>query len=110
MQRFLFPQPAPEPTPPHSGSQTSRDAAEAIKPSAATLRHKVLCYIAEQGDHGATDAEVQEALGMAGNTQRPRRQELETMKLIRKSNKTRPTPSGRQAVVWVVCPDALCRT
>jgi hypothetical protein len=106
-QQSLFDQPPKEPRPPHSGGPTSQAAAEAILPNAATLRHRVLCYIAEQGGKGATDAEIQAALSMAGNTERPRRQELEKVKLIRDSGKTRPTPSGRQAVVWVADMKAL---
>lgn len=101
MQRFLF-DPSP-PDPPHSGPETSRAAAESIKPTAGTLRAMVLEYLQSQPD-GATDEQMQKALGMTGNTQRPRRQELEKMNLIRATDKTRPTSSGRQAIVW----EAVC--
>lgn len=88
------------PKPPHSGSETSRAAAESIKPNAGTLRAMVLEFIEAQGERGATDDEIQRALGMEGNTERPRRQELEKMGLIWATDKTRETSSGRQATVW----------
>jgi hypothetical protein len=89
----------PEPAPPHNSTPTSRAAAESIKPTAGTLRALVLDFLKACSD-GATDEQMQQALNMAGNTQRPRRQELETMGLIRKTDKTRATSSGRQAVIW----------
>lgn len=97
MQRFLFDPSSPEP--PHNGTETSRAAAEQIKPNADTLRARVLEYLQSQPD-GATDEQMQLALGMAGNTQRPRRQELEKMGLVRATDRTRATRSGRQATVW----------
>ena len=90
-----------ESDPPHSGAETSRAAAEAIKPGVLTLRARVLRHIRECGDHGCTDAEGQAALEMSGNTYRPRRLELEQLGRIRQGKTTRKTPSGRSAVVWV---------
>lgn len=87
--------------PPHQRhSDTSRAAAEAVEPKAATLRRRVLEYLRSVHPDGATDNEIQAALGMDPNTQRPRRVELVTMRLVRDSGQTRPTPSGRRAVVW----------
>lgn len=80
-------------------STTSRAAAEAIQPSAETLRGKVLAYLRETG--GATDEQGIEATGMGGSTWRPRRVELVVRGLVRDSGKTRLTRSGRKAVVWV---------
>lgn len=81
-------------------SDTSREAAVAMKPTAENLRAEVLRFLTERGEHGATDEEVQLALDMAGNTQRPRRRELELMDQVVNSGKTRPTQTGRSAVVW----------
>jgi hypothetical protein len=72
-----------------------------MKASAEALLTQVYEYIQAQGDDGATDAEIQAALGISGDTERPRRWTLEKAKLIRDSGKTRPTPAGRQAVVWI---------
>jgi len=81
-------------------SPTSKEAAEAIEPKAGTLRAKVLAFIRRQSRHGATDEEIQDALRMNPSTQRPRRVELVEQKL-RAGSGTRPTRSGRAAVVWV---------
>ena len=39
---------------------------------------------------------------MSGNTVRPRRIELQEKGLVVDSGRRRPTPSARQAIVWVV--------
>ena len=102
---------------PHSGGATSRAAASEIRGEAKTQRRQVLAYLIGRGVEGATDEEMQIALGMAGNTQRPRRRELEKLRLIEprvidgesderhpegKHPVTRLTQSGREAVVWFV--------
>lgn len=87
--------------PPHSEPTTSREAAKSIAPTAAALRDKVLAYLRSRGAYGATDEETQESLQMPGNTQRPRRSELVEERLVRDSEKTRTSKSGRAAKVWV---------
>jgi hypothetical protein len=82
-------------------SATSRAAAEAIAPAAGTLRATVLAYLVRCEESGATDEEMQTAIGMAQNTQRPRRGELVRAGFVRDSGKTRPTRSGRNASVWI---------
>jgi hypothetical protein len=59
--------------PPANGIATSIQAADAIKPHADTLRRQVLECIRAAGRDGLTDEQVQDALGMPGNTERPRR-------------------------------------
>ncbi len=86
--------------PPHTPPETSRAAAEAVKPDAARLRQAVLRYIQSRGPAGATDQEIQAALGLAGDTQRPRRWELQKADLIHDSGQRRKTSSGREAIVW----------
>lgn len=81
--------------------QTSRQAAQSQKGKAAEDRRRILNFIKSQGDHGATDLEIQQALHLEGSTERPRRVELFAAELIR-TDGTRPTPSGRNAAVWVV--------
>lgn len=82
-------------------SPTSVAAAERAEPAAATQRRAVLDFLRGRGAEGATDEEIQVALGMVGNTQRPRRGELQKAGLIRDSGTTRPTRSGCKAVVWI---------
>lgn len=92
---------------PHNGSQTSRDAAERIAPVASAQAARVLVFIAQQGDDGATDHEVQNALGMTGDSERPRRWSLQRAGLIRDSGQRRQSPAGRAAIVWIATDAAL---
>ncbi len=78
-------------------SDTSFAAAEQIEPVAGTQRAAVLNYLRRSS---ATDEEIGGALGMEGNTVRPRRRELELVGLIKKTGEKRRTHSGRLAVVW----------
>ena len=94
----------PEPRSPYNGeppsqahSPTSIAAAVAIKPTTGRL-HRVL--IAELAHSPATDEELCDRTGMGGNTQRPRRRELQLAGLVVDSGITRPTRSGKEAVVW----------
>lgn len=92
---------------PHANASVTRQAAGvAIRPTAAKLRTRVLQFIRSQGTLGATDAEIQEQLEMRGDTERPRRRELQKAGLIVDSGEARTTPSGRAAVVWVGTPAA----
>ena len=86
-------------TAPHNGSPTSRAAAEAITLTAGTLRALVMTYIRDQGEHGATRQEIEDALQISGDTIRPRCKELLAMGLIHATTATRPTVAGRSAVV-----------
>jgi hypothetical protein len=82
-------------TPAHQKhSPTSKAAAEAIKPKIGPM-HALILRLLRDG-FGMTDEEMQWGLDMAANTQRPRRRELQNMKLIENSGTTRPTKSGRQ--------------
>jgi hypothetical protein len=78
------------------GSDTSRQAAQAIAPAAGTLRAKVLAVITEAP---CTDEEGIQRSGLSPNTWRPRRVELWEAGLVHQAG-TRQTKSGRNAVVW----------
>jgi len=84
-----------------SHSETSRSAAVRAKSAATTDRARVLAYIRDRGQHGATDLEIQATLRMNGDTERPRRVELENAGLVRDTGRRRETASGRLATVWV---------
>jgi hypothetical protein len=87
-----------EATHPHP---TSQAAQAQIRPQMPELRQRVLAFLEVCGAHGATDEEVQTALRMNPSTERPRRVELLARGLVCASGQTRPTRSGRQAVVWI---------
>lgn len=81
---------------------TSIAARASLGSAARTQRQQVFLHLLKCGSMGATLNELEAALGISGNTVRPRRLELEQSGLIEDSGLRRPTPSGRQAVVWVV--------
>lgn len=95
-----IPREAPDP-PAQAHSRTSRTAGRMAKVSAATLRADVLAFLRLRGVEGATDEEIQEALDLPGNTERPRRGELVRMEMVEDSHRTRKTHSGLLAVVWI---------
>ena len=82
-------------------SETSRRAAQFIRSEAPTMRVAVLAFIQTMGEQGATDEEIEDALGYKHQTASARRNELMNMGLIKKNGK-RPTTSGCSADVWVV--------
>lgn len=90
----------PPPTAPHvPHSATSREAARAIRPAISAL-HQALLEVLREHPAGLTDEEMQAAASMQPSTQRPRRGELVARGVVVDSGETRPTRSGRRAVVW----------
>lgn len=96
MSRSLF-----DPPPSVAGSATSHKAAESIRPKAAALRRQVFDYIATRGWAGATRQEIEAALGISGNTVRPRVVELVKAGMVIETNRSRKTSAGRLAAVLV---------
>ena len=80
-------------------ARTTSLAARSSARPAASQRSKVFMYLLKTGSRGATLEELEAALGVPGNTVRPRRRELEEKRLIIDSGST---ISGRAAIVWVV--------
>lgn len=85
---------------PHNHTPSSK-AAAAQKTNAATERKKVLAYARNLGTTGSTNEEASEALGVNGNTLRPRRWELVDAGQIVITPKKRQTKKKRNADVWV---------
>jgi len=81
---------------------TSTEAAESVSETKDTQRQRVYEAIRDSGRNGMTDDQMQEDLGIEGNSQRPRRRELQALGRIQMSTLRRETRSGRTAVVWVV--------
>lgn len=80
---------------------TSKAAAVAASSHADSDRERIYRALVNCWPDGLTDAELQKKLGMDGNTQRPRRVELERAKRIQQKG-TRKTESGRYAVIWTL--------
>ncbi len=79
-------------------SDTSREAAQAIAPTAETLRERVFSAIKES-PVGMTAEEIQHRTGIKGDTVRPRIVELYRANRIHIIG-TRRTQSNRRADVW----------
>ena len=90
----------------HNGTATSCEAAASVFNVAGRQRALLIAYYRARGPAGATDDEAQQALDMPGNTQRPRRRELQRAGLVRDSGRRQRTRSGRPAVIWIAA-DAM---
>lgn len=88
--------------PPHEEPQTSLDAALSIEGAIPSMQAQVLKYIAGRGVLGATDDEIEQALGLRHQTASARRRELVLKGFIVFAGALRETTSGRAAQVWVV--------
>lgn len=100
-QTDLFAPPRPPPT---NGTPTSTEAARRITTCVRAQHRRLLDLLAAHPD-GLTDEQMQDLLGMNPNTQRPRRGELVTMKLVVKAGRRRETKSGTPAEVWTLAPE-----
>ena len=80
---------------------TRRAAAERMQGHTGPLRERVFRYVRLRGDHGATDVEISDGLGILRDSVRPRRLELERAGRLADSGRRRRTPSGRLATVWI---------
>lgn len=84
-----------------NGPKTSKNAARSAEAFAGAQCRMVFDFIASQREFGATDKETQSATGLSCDSQVPRRWTLVRTGQVADSGRTRPTPSGRAAIVWV---------
>lgn len=78
---------------------TSIEAFEEIQPKIRKMHATIFDWLDKQ-PNGATDEEMQVALGMNPSTQRPRRGEMVKLGMVAKTPFTRTTKSGKKAIVW----------
>lgn len=83
--------------PGHKREDTSRAAAEAMRPKAGILRDKVLACLRKQP---MTADECADTLRETVLTIRPRLSELRALDLIIDTGDRRQNDSGRNAIVW----------
>lgn len=83
-------------------SDTSRAAAESMTKHFSKQQKRLYLWARLQRQ-GFTDEEGAAALKMNPSSFRPRRGELVAMGRLRDTTQRKPTQSGRQATVWVVC-------
>lgn len=82
---------------------TSIAAADSIRPRLAPIQATILAFLGERGMSGATYSEIMEGCDLKAPTVCGRMVELVEARLVKVlPNTTRPTPSGRQARVYVV--------
>lgn len=91
---------------------TSHEAAGRVWPRTGTQRAKVLrlfynAWLAwdTAWPAGFTDEEAQDRLGMAANSERPRRGELTRMGWLVDTGHKRATRGGDPAIIWQYAPD-----
>ena len=89
------------PRPPSVARDTSRDAAEAIRPRTAALRARVREAIVSAGARGQTCDECEIRLGLSHQTCSPRILELSRVGAVVDTGMRRLTRGHRQAIVWV---------
>lgn len=95
--------PPNRPVPAQEHSPTSVAAARAISGAPRHL-DRVIVYraLVEAGAQGMTDEELQDATGLGGSTERPRRIDLVAENVVEDSKRVRRVRSGRSATVWVI--------
>lgn len=87
----------------HSNStDTERMAAALIAPRTGTLRARILDKLWIAGEDGRTGYELQSELGDLLYSIAPRLTELRDAGWIEDSKRRRETPSGADAIVWVI--------
>lgn len=84
-----------------ASSDTSREAAERIKPDVTRIRQTVYLHVVAAGIMGVTCDETEAALGMTHQCCSPRFTELRGKGDIFDSGMRRETRSGRRAAVYV---------
>jgi predicted transcriptional regulator len=83
------------------GSDTSRDAAESMRPHVSHIEGEIMVILRALG--GCTCDEIEAETNLAHQTASARLKGLRDKGLIKFSGAKRPTRSGRAAMVYVVC-------
>lgn len=89
----------------HNAQPTSVTAAQTTSPRSPSARWKILKALSDLG--GRTDEELQAQVGLAANTERPRRIECVDEGWVKDSGITRPTKAGGPSIVWQITPAGI---
>jgi len=84
--------------------RTSIATADAVLPKTGTWRRKIYDYVQARGFDGATDQEIESALRLSGNTERPTRITLVRDGYLIDTGRTRRNELGHECIVWA-CAD-----
>lgn len=85
----------------HGGNPESVAAHDSIVPSKSELRARVVAQVVFAGDFGATCDEVEQATGYSHQTCSARFTEAVALGELIRTDRTRPTRSGRAARIHV---------
>ncbi len=83
----------------HKGNAESVQANLAVAPHKESIRQRIVAYLREQGERGATSYEVEQALGLRHQTCAARLAEMKRDGTVVPSGITRETDSGCKAMV-----------
>ncbi len=89
------------PAPYQNGTLTSIAAAESARTSVTSQVMRVHDFITGKGEHGATDKEIQTALQLDGNSERPRRVWLRAHGFIAPKGAPSAVVVRDRSTVWV---------
>lgn len=89
-------------THPSTTPETQQRAAMSALPRTGSDKMRVLLFLYEEDERGATDWEIERALGMKHQTASARRYDLAKGGWIVESGVTRKTDTGNDAAVWVL--------
>ena len=84
--------------------RTSIATANAVVPKTDSWRRKIYDYVQARGFDGATDQEIEIALHLSGNTERPTRITLVRDNYLVDTGRTRRNELGHECIVWA-CTD-----
>jgi|GEM_PF-601628 len=84
-----------------NGTLTSRTAAESARVFVNSQAARVHAFIESQGERGATDKEIQAALKMPGDSQRPRRVWLRDHGFIQQKGEPLEPAVRDRCAVWI---------
>lgn len=85
-----------------NGAWTSEYAADLAKEFKPRVMDEIKAYLLTRKELGATDQELEHAIGRPGNTLRPSRVDLVKEGVVIDSGKWRLTLSKRPAKVWIL--------
>lgn len=84
-----------------NGVWTSEIAAPMAEGFRVNIENRIYACLRDCGSYGATDQEIQDILGIDGNSERPARRQMEKDRRVRRTTRWRFTRAKRPAIVWV---------
>ncbi len=84
-----------------NGVWTSEIAARMAEGFAVNYQNRIYAFLRDCGSDGATDQQIQDDLGIDGNSERPARRQMEKDRRVKRTTRWRYTRAMRPAIVWV---------